>query len=167
MTEKPIEVKHKNKTLYFYPKEHKYVDKNDKKYTSVTTLVHQFFPKFDSKRIARMCVNNPNTKYFRRGIDDVLLEWNENGQQAAKFGKHVHKYAECKLLGESLPIPESDQEAKMFKNVEKFVENLLKEYKLLESELIIFSEKFGVSRHGRPSDGKKIQQKYLHLRLEN
>lgn len=111
-----------------------------KKLTSATTMLGEFFPKFDADKIAYFVARREG-----KTKEEVLKEWDDKRIEACDFGNAVHLYAEMKLMGGVVPRPNSNREKTAFRLVEKFIEGLLKEYVVVEAEKIVFSESHGIS----------------------
>lgn len=81
--------------LEFNEEEHKYslVNSPEQTLTSVTTFIHEFFPKFDSVKVANKLVTE-NAKYKDKTADDLLKEW----KGAADDGTLVHNTIEDYIL---------------------------------------------------------------------
>lgn len=65
--------------------------------TSVTSFVHKYFPHFDAKRIAKMCVakgKRETTKYTNMTYEEILDQWEENRIQSTTAGTLLHKTIE-------------------------------------------------------------------------
>lgn len=60
-------------------------------YTSVTTLVHQFFPHFDADAVIPKIIANPRSAYFGMTKDDVQKQWDH----ATHLGSCLHAQIEC------------------------------------------------------------------------
>ena len=86
-----------SKTPDFNEEEHEYT-KNDKVFTSVTSFISEFFPKFDQERISQLVAN----KRVREGEDitaeEVIKEWNDIRDN----GTNVHKEIENAILSSDI-----------------------------------------------------------------
>ena len=66
----------------------------DRGYTSVTTFIHNLFPKFDPEKIIPKMMNSknwPNSKYFGMTKNEIKAQWNENGKLASEAGTAMHE----------------------------------------------------------------------------
>ncbi|MDJ0836293.1 MAG: hypothetical protein QNK37_07220 [Acidobacteriota bacterium] len=61
-------------------------------YTSVTTVISHFFPKFDSERIARNCAGKG--KYQGMSAEEVEARWKKNADESADKGTLFHQTVE-------------------------------------------------------------------------
>jgi hypothetical protein len=59
-------------------------------YTSVTTLVHKFFPHFDADKVIPKIIGNPKSQYFGMTPDAVKEQWNN----ATSLGSQLHEQIE-------------------------------------------------------------------------
>ncbi len=86
--------------IKFYQIGHRYEIETDplKKYTSVTTLVHSQFPKFDADAIIRKIMNGrswvPGHKYWGLTATQIKAQWNSSGSAAASSGTNLHEQIE-------------------------------------------------------------------------
>ena len=87
--------------IKFYEQGHKYEVLTDKKskYTSVTTWIHQLFPKFDADKIIKGMMDSPNWqpghKYWGMTAQQIKDSWTNNGNQVASAGTDMHYNIEC------------------------------------------------------------------------
>lgn len=125
--------------ILFNEAEHKYTV-NGKQFISATTVLGQFFPKFEADKIAYFVAKREG-----RTKEDVLQEWEDKKNDACDFGNAVHLYAERKLMGGAIPRPKNEREKNAFQLVEKYIKGLLKDYVVIEAEKIVFSKRHGVS----------------------
>jgi len=69
-------------------------------YTSVTTWNHHHFPVFDSNKIIdgmlkSKKIKDPSHKYYGLSKEDILKDWDNNRDSAAKAGTKMHYDIEC------------------------------------------------------------------------
>ena len=87
--------------IKFYEQGHKYEVLTDKKskYTSVTTWIHQLFPKFDADKIIQGMMNSanwqPGHKYWGMTAEEIKKSWSSNGDAVASAGTNMHYNIEC------------------------------------------------------------------------
>ena len=90
----------RDSNIDFFEQDHKYVIKfePDTKYTSVTTLVHSQFPKFDADLIISKIMKSKGWvvghKYWGLTADEIKTLWNSNGSAAACSGTNLHEQIE-------------------------------------------------------------------------
>lgn len=92
--------------LEFKEETHTYTYKAKKKFISVTTLIHEFFPKFDADKIIANMMNSVKWKdspYFGMTTNDIKAKWDKNRDEAAGLGTKMHKQIEDYLNDGSLP----------------------------------------------------------------
>lgn len=106
------------------------------KYTSGTTFVHGFFPKFDedgsiSARVAA-----------KRGVapEQVKAEWKANCAAACEFGTRVHETAEDVLNGRAQfrNAPRDERERKVFSAAWSAAKSVLQRMDVVGVEKIVF-----------------------------
>ena len=105
-------------------------------YTSVTTLVERFFPKFDSDAIAPRVA-------AKRGVttEEILKEWKDIAETASRFGTRVHECCEDAMRGRPLRnSPEDARETETFKHAVTIAEKIRSRYEVLGIEKVTFLE---------------------------
>lgn len=136
---------HNGQVCNFYEDKHIYTV-NNKRLTSGTTFIKQFFPKFDGPKIAAEIAEKRGTTPA-----ELLKEWKEKGERASREGSLVHSYAEWMFDSNSDPgLPpyaiEPDRvgllTVQLLKVSDEFQE---KGFEPLEPEKIIFSPGLGVA----------------------
>lgn len=136
------EITHNNNTVLFNPKYHSYHMKGtNQKLTGVTTFIKQFFPKFDTEKIAKDIG-------LKRGVsaESLKLEWKTKSDKSILDGNLIHKYAEW-VFGDGERIkPINSRTGKLMVQLIN-VSSELKErcYIPLEVEKIVFSASLGLS----------------------
>lgn len=86
--------------IRFYEYGHRYEITCDpgKRYTSVTTLVHSQFPKFDADAIIDKIMKSKSWvlghKYWGLTANEIKALWNSNGSAAANSGTNLHEQIE-------------------------------------------------------------------------
>ena len=84
--------------------------------TSVTTLVHQYFPKFDSNAIIDRMMNSRwwyKSKYYIEGTaneirkEEIKELWKQNGMDACTHGTYMHKTIEEYYNQQTLSHPDT------------------------------------------------------------
>ncbi len=100
-----INAHERDEHILFFEDGHKYMIKTDpkSKYTSVTTWVHQQFPKFNADEIISKIMSGPKwtpeNKYWGMSVQDIKGEWDRNRDEAAKAGTEMHYQIECFMNG--------------------------------------------------------------------
>ena len=86
--------------IKFHEYGHRYEITSDpgKRYTSVTTLVHSQFPKFNADAIIDKIMKSkswaPGHKYWGLTANEIKALWNSNGSAAANSGTNLHEQIE-------------------------------------------------------------------------
>ena len=89
----------RDSNIKFYEKDHIYeINGCSDGYISVTTLIHTFFPHFDSDSIAQKVYNKNNknidSEYYNMSVDEITAKWEFNRDSAAKLGTEMHRSIE-------------------------------------------------------------------------
>jgi len=139
-------VTHPNNThvVTFTESDHSYIDNFNKKYMSVTTLISNAFPKFDTDKIAEQCA-------LKRGVnkEDLIKEWAEKGKESTRLGTRLHENVEHYILNEldKMHKPEDITEKIKFNSAIKIVDNIKSKYnpEYLIPEKLVFSPAFEIA----------------------
>lgn len=95
--------------------------------TSVTTFVHDCFPKFKGDEIAKKIYNNQynkkGAKYYNMSIDDILGSWETNRIRSSSDGTSLHKAIEDYYNGNSKLIPDKILNSIEWQYFQNFIEN--------------------------------------------
>ena len=124
--------------ITFTPEMHQYIDDRGRLYTSATTFISRFFPKFEKEAVAQKCVENGNEKYAGMSVDEILMAWEAEATRGRNEGTNVHEYAENILAGVAPPGPISERCETLFKRVDEAINELLPFYQWVGSEVILF-----------------------------
>lgn len=87
----------RDKRIRFDEAPHLYYIDGNQVDTSVTTLVHHYFEKFDADAIIDKMMKGRNwkkSKYFGKTKDEIKKEWADNGLDATTQGTRLHKAIE-------------------------------------------------------------------------
>jgi ATP-dependent exoDNAse (exonuclease V) beta subunit len=140
-------VTHNNITCYFNEDNHTYVTSNHKYLKSATTYAKQFFNEFDKQTISKNYATKNNLNQ-----EQVLQSWANKATKSVAIGNACHAYAEALLLNTQVDVIQSikDQELRdiclpRFNVVAKKIGELLQDHILVGSEVIVFSERFGIA----------------------
>jgi ATP-dependent exoDNAse (exonuclease V) beta subunit len=112
--------------------------------TSVTTLIKQNFPEFDSVKIAKR-------KAKKDGVtEQSLLDlWQKIGDEASAFGNLVHLMAETIVRSKSFAaaddLAQTDKAKLYLEAVKASIAQILRNYEIIEPEQIVFSMKYKVA----------------------
>jgi len=92
---KQINTHKRDENLFFDEKPHIYYIKGScVGVTSVTTFIHQFFPKFETEKIIDKMMNSPRwylSKYYGMKKEEIIQLWEDNKNLAAHKGTIMHK----------------------------------------------------------------------------
>jgi ATP-dependent exoDNAse (exonuclease V) beta subunit len=123
--------------IYFNEELHKYRTDTIDDFTSVTTLIEEYFEPFDNENIAnRYAIKHNRTK------SDVIAEWDAIRDEAAERGSLIHLYCENKFL--NLPPPDiiNEKDKNIVMGADEIISNLQSSFEFVEAEKIIFSERY-------------------------
>ena len=87
----PFDCHPRDENIEFDPEPHLYTV-NGAEFTSVTTVIDSFFPKFESERMARRCAGRG--KYVNMDPETVLKAWQDKANAASQAGTHFHSAVE-------------------------------------------------------------------------
>lgn len=79
--------------IKFYEKGHIYYVKKQKGYTSVTTLIHNAFEKFNADAIIDKMMKSSKwteSQYYGMTKQEIKNQWKKNGSEAATMGTAMH-----------------------------------------------------------------------------
>lgn len=124
--------------IRFSSENHLYVDDLGRTYTSGTTFISRFFPVFDKVKTAEKCAAGVNPKYAGRKFQDILDEWDAEGERGRNEGTNIHEYAESRFTHTGAPTPLSRRCRSVFKHVERAANELKRYYQWIGSEVIVF-----------------------------
>lgn len=129
--------------IVFYKGPHEYKVNNIKMKKSVTTLVHDCFPKFDANKISNMIFtrhfNNEKSEYHQMSQDDILDKWEKNKNEACDAGTFLHESIE--LFYNDCDFQNTTEEFKYFENFRNDHMNL----KAYRTEWEIFYEEKSIA----------------------
>lgn len=123
------------RVITFEEEPHIYTDDHGEFYKSFTTLIHDYFPQFDSEKVAaRVAPKRGKT------VPELLQEWAEAGEEACAYGTRTHENCEYRMKG--MPEPNAardDRERVTFANAVAVVDWLKSKYQFIAAEKILFS----------------------------
>ncbi|CAH6419762.1 Hypothetical protein HVR_LOCUS840 [uncultured virus] len=114
---------------------------------SVTTLIHEYFPKFNANFVITKMMSAPRwrqSKYFGRDKESIKDEWEKSGEDAARQGTIMHKGIED-FLNDISTIEPDTREFALFKT---FWTDFLLQYPTLKpyrTEWLVYDEDVGVA----------------------
>lgn len=137
----------RDKDIVFREDIHEYTIKGyDKKPISVTTLIHEYFPKFNPDAVIDKMMKSKNwlqSKYYGQSKEEIKAGWEKSGEEASGSGTIMHKSIEDYLNG--ISVLNNSKEFSMFK---AFWNDFCKQYPSLKpyrTEWIVFDESVGVA----------------------
>lgn len=126
--------------ITFTEEGHTYIDNSNRKYTSVTSLIHKAFHQFDSNGIAEK-----KAKQLGISKEEILLEWENKGLVGRTNGTRLHEFAENYILNKTELYQTADINEKIRFNSAINIINKLNELftpVLSEPEKLVFSPAF-------------------------
>lgn len=130
--------------ITFTEEGHRYtVDGDSASYTSVTTLIHKFFPHFDAAKVISRIIANPRSPYYLMEPNEVQCMWDH----ATTLGSELHQQIELFFdnvaeFGELPQIVAPSVEFGFF--LDFFRENVVGKLKPFRTEMYVFNEDFKV-----------------------
>lgn len=136
----------RDKDIVFIENTHKYLVKNidPDEITSVTTLIHNYFPAFNAEKVIekmRARENFNDSKYSEMTDKEILKKWEDESKSASKEGIVLHKKIEEFYLGKSVSSNTS-QDFQYFLNFNDTIKN---DYKIYRTEWSIYVEEFKIA----------------------
>ena len=123
------------RSITFEEESHSYIDDRGEFYRSFTTLIHDYFPQFDAAGTAARIARKRG-----KSAEELVREWNENSENACRYGTRVHENCEFRMKGMPQPNqPENEQEEAVFAYAEQVVDYLKERYSFIAAEKILFS----------------------------
>lgn len=130
-------------TIKFKESDHSYVCvETGQKFTSATTFVSSFFPKFDAVEVSERIAEKRGTT-----PEALRAEWEAEGNRGRTEGTNCHAYAEAVMQPGKIdpPAPLSERCSRVFKSIDWAAGYLLDRYQFVAAEKMIFSPLFGLS----------------------
>lgn len=92
--------------ITFKEENHEYtIEGMEGKPTSVTTLIHNYFPEFKADEVINKMMSSyrwRQSKYYGRTRESIKEEWDKSGKEAARSGTLMHKDIENFLNGDTV-----------------------------------------------------------------
>jgi len=109
---------YRDDNIEFDEPNHKYTVNKEIMKLSVTKLVHNLFPQFNSEKISKQlsiaAENKPAHKYYNMSQDDILNLWNTKKEKACTNGTFLHKSIEDDA--NNIDVSNCTQEYTFYKN---------------------------------------------------
>ena len=84
--------------LKFEPENHSYTSDDNKKWTSVTTLISAYKEPFDAPAIALKCSKNKRSKWYGIAPQEIQDIWKSEALRATTLGSYYHDQRETDVL---------------------------------------------------------------------
>ena len=138
---------HNGLTCLFNADKHIYtIKETGKRLTSVTSLIKQFTPPFDAPAMAQQMVDKQKPDYADMTTDEIISQWKENAEAASFEGTELHNLLErWPEKGTWGWLPKTYRLLMMGKQVDKLFPKLLKRFRIVAAEKIVFSESLGLA----------------------
>lgn len=132
---------HNNLTCDFDEQDHTYtVRETGQVLTSVTTLIKRYTPSFNAPLIAQQMIDKQKPQYKNMTIDEIQYQWQEKAALSSMEGTELHalleRWPEKGCWGWH---PKTYRLLRMGKQVDKLFPKLLKRFRLVAAEQIVFS----------------------------
>lgn len=150
---------------------HKYknFDKPYMKYVSVTKVRDSIQKPFHAmKKAKELCVNPNKKKYYQRDPEEIVMEWNLNGQRAGEYGTMIHDIVERHLLSTCWSFLGDDElEQRVIREFKKAMKKVNAQLSQYGFEYTYDSIKTEVVHHLAIRSKKKYNGKYLTIPVIN
>lgn len=99
----------RDKNITFIESTHTYIIAGvDSKITSVTSLIHSYFPSFNASRVVKQMMRKSDfsgSEYAGMTSSEIIARWSESGKKASEEGTLLHKSIEEFYLSGLSPSP--------------------------------------------------------------
>jgi hypothetical protein len=115
--------------------------------TSVTTLVHQYFSKFDADLIISRMMKGKNwtsSKYYGMSAEEIKQQWKDAGNDATHHGTIMHKAIECFYNHEPAENTQ-DMQTIEYKQFEQFQTENAEKLKAHRTEWMVYDEELDLA----------------------
>lgn len=128
----------RDKDIIFKEEGHVYILKKYKKPVSVTTFIHNNFPKFNADKVLK--------KMRKSALESKILkeEWDKNGKKAAKLGTLMHADIE-RYLNEEKVLKPNNIEFKFFLNFWNDFKEINGCYIPYRTEWVVYDEEYNLA----------------------
>ena len=138
---------HNGLTCIFTEADHSYrIKETGDLLTSVTTIIKSYTPPFDAPLMAQRMIDKKKPKYAGMTVDEIQYQWQEKAALSSMEGMELH------ALLERWPdkgcwgwLPKTYRLLRMGKQVDKLFPKLLKRFKLVAAEKLVFSPSMGLA----------------------
>lgn len=138
---------HNNLTCDFDEQNHTYtVRETGQILTSVTTVVKRYAPPFNAPKMAQQMIDKKKPKYADMTLEEIIESWKNKASHSAFEGTLLHSYAELWPETKGYGFhPKTPRVLSMCRQVDKLFPKLLKRFKLVAAEQIVFSPSMGLA----------------------
>ena len=134
----------RDKSVEFEEKTHVYTIDNEKGFTSVTSLVHMCFPKFNADKVIDKMMNSwkwQKNKYYGKTKEEIKNEWKQNGINSANAGTTMHLMIEKFYNDMPIMVDEDNIEFEYFLNFhKKEIENSQSKLEPYRTEWMVYDK---------------------------
>lgn len=112
-------------------------------FTSITTLIHKYFPKFDDDKVIDKMMKSPkwpSSPYFGKTKEQIKEQWRTTGAEAAALGTQMHASIEDFFNSKLTEMPNTYEFNLFLKFWDNFKETN-KSYRPFRTEWIVYDEK--------------------------
>lgn len=139
----------RDENISFEERNHSYIVNGDPNYISATTIIKEFFPKFDSDLvITKMKKSNNWSKsvYFGMQDADIKQQWKDKAENAANLGTILHASIENFYNNiEQVVDPRIEKEYQQFLQFNDFMIHNRSELEPYRTEWCVYDEDYHVS----------------------
>lgn len=142
-----INAHERDEFIVFDEEPHIYYVNNQPVQISVTSLVHQFFSKFDAESIISKMMNGKNwnkSKYFGMTRDEIKKQWTDSGTEATHHGTIMHKAIETFYNGDEVEDLDHTLTPE-YKQFEKFTDDHNDKLKAYRTEWVVYDEDYNLA----------------------
>ena len=138
---------HNNLTCDFDEQNHTYtVREIGQVLTSVTTVVKRYTPPFNAPVMAQQMIDKKKPKYAGMTVDEIQYQWKEKAALSSMEGTELHalleRWSDKGCWGWH---PKTYRLLRMGKQVDRLFPKLLKRFKIVDTEKIVFSPSMGLA----------------------
>jgi len=136
----------RDKRLSFNEEKHIYTVDGDSNYTSVTTLIHKFFPHFDADEVIKKMKKGknwgPDNQYYGMSNKAIKDKWSQSGKEASSLGTLMHLNIE--YWYNNLPFTPKFESTLEYNLFQKYLSDH-KDYVAYRTEWAVFSTKYKIA----------------------
>lgn len=114
---------------------------------SVTTLIHDYFPKFDADKIIDNMMRGRNwtsSKYYGMTKDEIKDKWTKDGREASGLGTIMHNDIEYFFNQEPVLYPDTIEHS-YFQSFWSEFQKMYPQFQIYRTEWLVYDEDVNVS----------------------